>query len=396
MPSYDYLDSTGIVVVDTNTTLQEVQTEFKGVFGEDLDLTPSTPQGRLISTEVLSRDGNARLMADVANQFNPNMAGGIFLDAICGMMGLSRTAATRTTVTATLTGTSGTIIYAGATAQTTAGDIFELTTTTTIPVSGTIDALFQSVELGAIPCAAGTLTTIIDSVLGWTGITNAATGTLGTDQQSDLSLSTLRRRTLALQGVATNDAITSALYATSGVQSLQYRENVEATTQIIDTISMVAHSIYVCVYGGTDADVAQAIISNKSAGSAMNGTTSVPVTMTSGQIINVLFDRPTAIPILIKLNVKLSASASGTVSDTIKQAVLDYTDGLVDGEDGFTVGSSVSPFELAGAANGISGVYVQSCEIALASTGIYQSTEIAIAINEIATTTLASITVTIL
>lgn len=393
--AYDYITSTGVIVPDTSTVLAEVQAEWQAVFGADLDLTPSTPQGLMIAAETLSRIGVARNNADLANQINPNLATGVFLDAIASLSNMTRTPATHTTVTATVTGNVGTIIYAGALAETAAGDLFECTTSTTIPASGTIDAPFQSVETGPIPCAAGALSVITEGILGWSTITNAAAGTLGVVTQSDTSFWLDRKNTLAKQGISTVEAIISALYATDGVLSLSFRENTAATTQVIDGISMVAHSIYACVYGGTDADVAAALFTNKTGGAAYNGTTSVPATdPVSGQAYTVLFDRPTEIPVLSKITVRL-AGASGDPSAAIKQAVLDYAQGNIQGEPGFVVGGSVSPFELSAAAMGIAGVYVVTSEVALASSGVFQSTEIAIAIDEIATITLASVSVVI-
>jgi len=392
LAAYEYVESTGAIIVDTSTTLAEVQTEYQDAFGADLDLTPSTPQGILITAETLSRDGIARNNAAIANQINPNYATGLFLDAICALSGLTRAEATRSTVTATLTGTNGTVIPAGTRAETAAQDRFELITETTIPVSGTIDAIFQSVELGPIPCAIGALTTIVDSVLGWSSITNAAAATLGTNQETDLSLWRRRNNTLALQGVATTEAIISRLYQVDGVQSLAFRENTADTTQVIDTISMDPHSIYVCVNGGLDADVAQTILDNKSAGSAMVGTTTVSTAAASGQLIDVKFDRPTVINVLCRLTVTLNGAA-GDILDTIKQTVVDYASGNIDGEPGFVVGGSVSPYELAGAVSSLSGVYVKLSEIAPATTGVYQTTEIAIAIDEIAAITLSGVSV---
>ena len=392
--AYDYLINSGVIVADTSTTLSEVQSEWLSDFGADLDLTPSTPQGLMISAETLSRDGIARLSADIANQFNPNIAGGIFLDALCSLSGLTRTVATKTTVTATVNGTAGAIIYEGAKAETTTGDVFECTVATTIPPAGIIDVPFQSVEFGAVPCLVGTLINIVDGILGWDSITNASAGILGKDEQSDLSLAQLRRNTLALQGTQTSEAVMSALYATQGVQSLQFRENYEDTTQIIDTVSMKPHSIYVCVNGGTDTDVATAILKNRSACSGFNGTTTINITASSGQSIPVQFDRPEVIQILSRITVRING-ATGDVTNTIKQRVVDYANGLLDGEAGFVVGGSVSPFELAGAVLGMSGVYVLSSEIAPDSTGIWQTTEIAIAINQIGAISLSSVTVVI-
>ncbi len=395
LAGYNYITSSGVIVPDTDTILAEVQAEWQSVFGADLDLTPSTPQGLMITAETLSRIGIARNNADIANQINPNIATGIFLDAIAALSGLTRTVATHTTVTATITGTSGTIIYSGARAETTAGDLFECTASTTIPISGIIDVPFQSVDTGAIPCAISTLTVITDAILGWATITNSAAGVLGVPGQSDTSFWLDRKNTLALQGISTNEAIISALYAINGVQSLSYRENVASTTQIIDGITMIAHSIYVCVNGGTDNDIAQALLKNKTAGAGYNGTTSVAtIDAVSGQSYTISFDRPTPIPVLSRITVRL-IGATGDPTDTIKQRVVDYANGLVSGEAGFVVGGSVSPFELSGAAMGIAGVYVVLSEIALVSTAIYQTTEIAVAINEIATITLSSVSVVI-
>ena len=152
--AYDYLTSSGIIVADTSTTLNEVQAEYQTAFGADLDLTPSTPQGLMISAETLDRSLNASLLAEVGNQINPNLATGVWLDAICALFDISRIAATPTTVTATLIGTNGTLIPSGTRAQTTAGDIFQLITDTNIVTGGTVDAIFQSEIFGAIPCGA--------------------------------------------------------------------------------------------------------------------------------------------------------------------------------------------------------------------------------------------------
>ena len=157
---------------------------------------------------------------------------------------------------------------------------------------------------------------------------------------------------------------------------------------------MVAHSIYVCINGGTDAEVATAILANKSAGSNFNGTTTVNVTAASGQVIPVKFSRPSTVQVISKITVRL-AGASGDVVDTIKQRVVDYANGLIEGEAGFVVGGSVSPFELAGAVLGITGVYVLTSEVAPVSTGVFQTTEIAIAINQIAAISLSGVTVVI-
>ncbi|WP_197335291.1 hypothetical protein [Ralstonia solanacearum] len=153
---------------------------------------------------------------------------------------------------------------------------------------------FRSVEYGSIAAPAGTLKHIVDSVLGWETVNNAENALLGQTEQSDESLRTQRKRTLALQGVSISEAITSALYDTAGVRSLQFRENTASTAQVIDGVLMKPHSIWVCVDGGTDTDIANALLKNKSAGAGWNGAVEVAaVDPASGQQYTILFDRPT-------------------------------------------------------------------------------------------------------
>mgnify|MGYP006974687605 CR=1 FL=1 len=53
---YSYINSSGVIVPDTEDLQSEVEQEYKDTFGEDLDVTPETPQGRLI-IRTRSRSG---------------------------------------------------------------------------------------------------------------------------------------------------------------------------------------------------------------------------------------------------------------------------------------------------------------------------------------------------
>jgi asparagine N-glycosylation enzyme membrane subunit Stt3 len=191
--------------------------------------------------------------------------------------------------------------------------------------------------------------------------------------------------------VALPAAITSALYATAGVTSLTFQENVSATTQTINGISMVAHSIYACVNGGSDTAVAAALLENKSSGCAWNGSTTVNVVEpASGQTYSVSFDRPTPIGILVRVT-----TTNGNAQN-ITQAVLDYANGSINGLAGFVVAADVSPFEIAGAImSEYPGYYVSKVEVSLESVVSYSTNAINIAVNEIATTQASFITVII-
>ncbi len=396
---YEYIQQTGVVVADTPALLADVQGEYQSLFGADLIVTPDTPQGVLIAAETLARTAVARNNAALANQINPNVAGGVFLDAILALTGMQRTVATPTVVpNVALSGVAGTVIAAGTLAATAAGDQFLSVSTVTLGSGGTATVNFQSAAAGPVPCGEGALTTIVSSVLGWESVTNATAGKLGATTQSDQAARALRQNTLAFQGVSLAEAITSALYATEGVTSLTFQENVSASTQTINGISMVAHSVYACVAGGTDTDVAAALLENKSSGCAWNGGASVSVVEpASGQTYSVSFDRPTQVGILIRVT-----SPNGNSANVI-QSILDYANGLIEitgmngvvsSVPGFVVGADVSPFEIAAAiVSENPGTYVSKVEVSLTSPVAYSTDTLAIGVNQQAFTEASYITV---
>lgn len=391
---YQYIDVTGVIIPDTSEILSDVQVEFRNVFGADLILTPDTPQGVLAAAEALARTEVVNNNAAVANQINPNIAAGIFLDAIMALTGMQRGTATPTVVYGVLlTGVAGTVIPAGTIAKTAAGDQFQSVADVTLSAGGTASVNFRSVATGSVPAVVNTLNSVVTSVLGWETVTNPNTiaPTPGTNTQSDQAARALRDNTLAFQAISLPEAITSALYATKGVTSLKFQENISDSTQTINGISMISHSIYVCIAGGLDHDVAVALLENKSSGCGWNGNTAVVVSEpASGQLYTVLFDRPAQVGILIEVT-----TPNGSAPD-ITRAILDYANGTITGLAGFTVGAHVSPFEIAGAImSELPAIYVKLVRISILSPVSYQPSEIAIGINQQAFTQASYITIII-
>lgn len=393
--NYQYLTNAGVVIPDTGSILTEVENEFKAVFGDDLVVTPDTPQGVLIAAETAARKAVVNNNASLANQINPDVAGGVFLDAIWALMGGQRTVASKSTVYATLNGVPGAIIPAGAQAKTSNGDLFELVSQATVGQGGTVEAQFQSVEYGPIPCPAQSLTAIVDNVIGWETVTNASAATLGSGTQSDVSARRQRRNTLAKYGVSLPEAMTSAVYELPGVTSVLFRENVSSGTLVIDNLTMIPHSIFVCVDGGIETEIASAILANKTIGAGFNGSLTVETRdPASGQAYSVQFSRPDYVPILARVTVKATSSADP--QSVVRSAVMAYVSGELTPDSMWGIGDDANPWELAGAINQQSpGIYVSKVELARQSDGNYTSDLIAIEIWERATINESSISVVV-
>lgn len=390
MAAYDYINLNGTVVADTSTTKAEVEEEQREIFGEDVDLSDESPNGVLVNAETIARNGVAINNANLANQINPNIAGGIFLDAIWALTrGLTggRKEATRSTFSTPpdLTGVPGTFIPAGSIALV-GEDQFESISDITLDGSGNGSVNFQAVETGPIAAGIGDLNSIAPgSPLGWETINNTVAATLGRSEEPDEVSRQRRIDTLALQGISIPEALISAINNLDGVKSLSYRENYTKSDATIDGVFLLANSIYTCVDGGTDEDIAFALLENKTAGANWNGSVTVNVTdSTSGQSYPVKFSRPDEIQIWII--VTITPTNVTNPSDVIETSVLRYVNGLIDGEKGFVVGASVSPFEIAGAVNrDTPEIFVRKVEVSLDGIS-YDVLELPIEIFEIART----------
>ncbi len=384
MADYQYVSSTGVIIPDTSALLANVTTTYTNVFGSDLITTPDSPAGVFINAEVLAEAAMVQNNAAVANQINPNLAAGTFLDAILALTGAQRSPATQTYVSAvTLTGVSGTVVPVGTLAATAAGDQFASIAQVTIGGGGTITVDFKSVEYGAIPCGANSLTTVVSSVLGWETVDNSNAGVLGSATQSDVGARAFRTNTLGFQGVALPVAITSALYNIPGVDSVWFQENIAATTQTVNGVSMVAHSIYVVVNGGDHTKIAAALLENKSNGAAWVGGTSVDIVEpASGQTYTVKFDIATPVEISMEIT-----TINGNTTD-VTNAILNYMNGIVANfplttGSAWGIGGALSCFEISAAIAAQFPQYIiTNVEIKLTIGGSFATTPLTAAVNE--------------
>jgi len=397
--TYQYINNTGVILADTADVLTTVEGEYKAALGADLVTTPDTPQGLLIVSETAARTAVMNNNAAVANQINPNIAGGVFLDAICALLGIYREAATPTVVSSVaLAGVPNTPIPKGTRARTAAGDIFATRFAVMLDGTGNVVVDFQSVDTGPIPCGANSLTTIVDAVLGWETVNNPSAGSLGLPQENDTSLRARRRQTLALLGKSSAEAQLSAVRALPNVLSAVFRENVASTTQTIDGIVMAPHSIWVCVDGGADADIATAMLANKTDGAAWNGAHTVNVVdAASGQTYPVQFDRTAYVPIICRVTCSQN-TYTGSPNATVPQAVVDYANSALDGLPGMSTGVSASPFEIAAAIMAeCPGLLVTKVELAtvVAGAGAFAPATIAIPLNQRATIQFNNVTVVV-
>lgn len=385
MADYNYVNSTGVIVPDTSTIREQVESEWKSAFGADLPVTPETPQGVIITAEVEARDGMVRNNAEVANQINPDIAGGIWLDALWALTRGKRRGATVSKLSGVVfSGIPRTPIPAGSLANVaSSGARFRTIVDLEIGSSGSVVGSMEAVEPGPVSAPAGSLTEIASTVLGWETVTNPSPAEIGKSRESDVSSRRRRRQTLALQSVGPQEAIISRIYNLDGVTSLSFRENITRSPLVIDgVVTLVPHSIYVCVDGGENIDIASALLDAKAVGPDFNGLIEVNVIEPfSGQIYSVKFDRPIERTFRARVTVKPSNLDVMTI---IPDAITQGAQGELEGDTGLEVNQDLSPFELAGYINQVEPrIFVTRVEIS--EDGItWSSSDVVIKINEVA------------
>ena len=116
----------------------------------------------------------------------------------------------------------------------------------------------------------------------------------------------------------------------------------ENDTDETDAWASPRHSIEAIVYGGLDADIAQAIFRRKAAGIQTSGSSSIAVIAKSGQSINIKFSRPTTVAVYIQIkNLETNSDFPSDGQDRIREALVEYIGGDVRGRPDYRLGRSL-------------------------------------------------------
>lgn len=337
----------GVTVPAETDVLAGLQADMNAAFGGGLNPALETPQGQLASSQAAIIGDKNNEIAYFVNQVDPQYSDGRFQDAIGRIYFLTRKPATATAVTATLTGLPGTVVPAGTLAQDTSGNTYACSADATIAVTGTVNAEFQNIQTGPIPCAAGTLTQVYQAVPGWDAITNAADGTLGNNVESRADFEYRRKNSVALNGKGTPSAIYAEVFALPGVLDVYVKDNPSGETVLTGPTNypLLPHSVYVAVVGGADADIAAAIWRKKDVGCDYNGNTSVTVTDESGYnypqpTYVVKFERPAALPVKFAVQLVNDVSLPSNIVALVKAAIIARFNGT-DGTTRERIGSLI-------------------------------------------------------
>lgn len=317
----------GISAPDYQTILDTITDYFQQIYGSDAYLEPDSKDGQMVALVALAiHDANNTAIA-VYRSLSPATALSDALTSNVKINGISRQAATSSTVDLTLTGTVGTTITNG-TVRDTNSIIWNLPDSVVIGTDGTVVATATCASSGAVAALANSVTIINTPTRGWVSVTNPLAATVGADAETDAQLRVRQSQSVALASLTPFDAVDGAIANVSGVTRHKLFEN---DTESTDTNGLPAHSISAIVEGGDATEIATTLRSVKGQGVTTYGTTSVVVTDTYGNPYTIRFSRPIDVPVYVSITLQALTGYTSDIGDEIKTAVAAYINDLAIG-----------------------------------------------------------------
>lgn len=342
---------------------QELRKDIAGDWASDglPDVTnnlQSVP-ARIVSQTANLQERNDSYVQAVLDSFNPYAVTGVALDRLAPLMGKSRNKEARSTVTLTVTaGPSGCQLPYGSQASN-GKDRVSTITDVTIPPNGSASVIAESVEYGDIGFTAGSITMIETAVYGWASVTNPEAAQSGVSRETDTQL---RFRMLKSQG--RSSASTLGIYtAISEIDGVTYTYCDDNKTDAVAK-SLQPHSYIVIVDGGSDDEIANAMLSYGPAGIGTqqpaitaSATMMTPYNPANRQQVPVYFYRPVDTALKVKAVIQADPKLPPDYEKQIKDALIAYIDGL-------EVGTKVIASRLYSPINTVSGFEINSVQVA--------------------------------
>ena len=323
------IDGTGISAPPYSDIYQSLIASFQGIYGSDIYIAPDSQDGQWLA--ILAQTIYDSNQATVAcfQSFSPSYAQGAGLSSLVKINGLSRLAASNSTVDQVIIGQAGTIIQNGVTKDT-QSNLWSLPALVTIPLSGTITVLGTCQTVGAITPSLNSVNTIFTPALGWQSVTNLTAGAPGAPVETDPELRIRQTSSTALPSITVMAGIVGTIENLAGVTAVHAYEN---DTSVTDANGLPHNSISLVVEGGDPVQIATSIMLKKSPGAGTYGTT-VEVIIDSVGIPNTInFFRPSVSNIAVAITLTPLAGYTAVIGAKVQSAVAAYINSLAIGQN---------------------------------------------------------------
>lgn len=324
------INENGIVIDDLQTIINDLTTAFKNIYGQDINLEQSTPDGQMINIFAQAKIDTLNLAVQLYNIFNSETVIGRAQDNLYKLVGLYRKSSQFSFVQVNVTTTEPVSLQGldddieningvGYMVSDTNGNNFILSNSVDIAEAGTHLLEFRAQNVGAVQVLPNTIKNMVTVIRGVQSVNNPGIQYLtGNDEETDAEFRIRFNKSRSISGKGFGDSLLAALLNINLVSDAQVYQN---RTNVVDSDGTPGHTVWVIVEGGSDEDVARAIYANVTDGAGMRGEVTVPIQKANGLYETIYFDRADSEPLHIKATLKNLTTESLDL-DAIKEYII--------------------------------------------------------------------------
>lgn len=308
----------GITTESLPEILERVSNRFREIYGRDINLDPSTPDGQLIGFFAQEMANANQIISAIVRMLNPYTATGRWLTDRTLYAGVARRGADYSRANNVIvTGNKGVQLPSGLVLRDGNGNKWVTEIPYRLNQDGSAIIKVRSQELGVYQLSKNDELTTETLVVGIDKIIVDEPSVDGKEEETDGELLVRFMKSHAINNEDDRDGIQASILSLDDVKQCVVYENPTGET---DAIGVPPHSINAVVVGGSNKDIAMAIIRKKKGGCGMMGEISESADV--GGLPRVAkFDRAKDKKVSVNVTVKRVEMFTDYDEDKTKQAL---------------------------------------------------------------------------
>lgn len=263
------LDKYGLNIATFNEVYNYLADEYKKIYGDDIDLSQNTPDGQRIGIESKVILDLQSLALSIYNGLDVDLAGGDQLNRMIKLAGISRMQATKSYAVADIICDYDLKLLKGYAVKDDNNKTWRTVSDYSLK-KGSNQITLYSDDWGKVDALPNTIRKPDTIILGVKSINNPKKAVAGREEETDEDLRIRRNKSTENSAYSTVGGLYSKLANLYGVKTVTIYEN--DTHEKDDKLNLNAHSLWIIIDGGDNAEIAEIIAKNKTAGCGLKGT----------------------------------------------------------------------------------------------------------------------------
>ena len=322
------INENGLLIDEFSTIYNRLADKFKLIYGQDINLEQNSPDGQLLGIITNEIYDLQTLILHIYNSFDPDLAQGVELNKLLKLIAQTRRASTKSIGDITIVANANVTLPADYTIIDENKNEWVINAETTL-IAGTNIVSFNAVNFGAIEASANTINDVVTVFPEIISVNNTLPAEIGRDEESDVLLRKRRNNLLSVNSNSTIAGIYSKLFLLDTVTDAVIYENATDTYDALKDLN--AHTLWCIIDGGSIDEITKIIATDKTIGTDLKGTVSnnyveifLKADGTTRALTHIVkFDRPTEIPLYIKLTVSKKIITDIIDMDAIKNKLVE-------------------------------------------------------------------------